>query len=88
MRNTKRPLEGIKVVELSTFIAGPCCARYLADLGAEVVKVEAPKGDPLRFQGPNEGRPYGDKDDTSFTLENTGKSCITLNTKSGAGREA
>ncbi|MBE6014412.1 MAG: CoA transferase [Lachnospiraceae bacterium] len=88
MRNTKRPLEGIKVVELATFIAGPCCTRYLADLGAEVIKVEAPKGDPLRFQGPNEGRPYGDRDDTTYTLENTGKSCITLNTKSEAGRGA
>ena len=88
MRHTSRPLEGIKVVELSTFIAGPCCTRYLADLGASVIKVESPKGDPLRFQGPNEGRPYGDMDDSTYTLENTGKSCITLNTKSEAGREA
>ncbi len=88
MRNTKRPLEGVKVLELATFIAGPCCARYLADLGAEVIKVESPKGDPLRYTAVNEGRPFGDQDDTSFALENTGKRCITLNTKTENGREA
>lgn len=88
MNATKRPLEGIKVVELATFIAAPCCARYLADLGADVIKVESPKGDPLRYTAVNEGRPYGDAEDTSFTLENTGKKVVTLNTKSEKGREA
>ena len=88
MANTNRPLEGIKVVELATFIAGPCCCRYLADLGAEVIKVEAPAGDPLRFTGYNEGRPFGDQEDTSYTLENTGKKAITLNLKAPKGREA
>ena len=88
MRNTKRPLEGVKVVELATFIAGPCCARYLADLGAEVIKVESPKGDPLRYTAVNEGRPFGDKDDTTFAVENTGKKCVTLDTKSENGRAA
>ncbi len=86
MSEIKRPLDGVKVVELATFIAGPCCARYLADLGAEVIKVEAPAGDPLRFTAVNEGRPFGDQEDTSFCLENTGKKCITLNLKSEAGR--
>ena len=38
MSEVKRPLEGVKVVELATFIAAPCCARFLADLGAEVIK--------------------------------------------------
>lgn len=46
MSEVKRPLEGVKVLELATFIAAPCCARFLADLGAEVIKVEAPAGDP------------------------------------------
>ena len=86
MRN--RPLHGVKVVELATFIAGPCCARYLADLGAEVIKIEAPNGDPLRYTAVNEGRPYGDGEDTSYTLENTGKQVVTLNTKTPGGREA
>jgi cinnamoyl-CoA:phenyllactate CoA-transferase len=87
MSNKKRPLEGVKVLELATFIAGPCCARYLADLGAEVIKVEPPGGDPLRFTAVNEGRPLGDAEDTSFCMENTGMRCITLNTKSDAGRK-
>ncbi len=86
--STKRPLEGVKVVELATFIAGPCCARYLADLGADVIKVEPPAGDPIRFTAVNEGRPFGDPEDTTTTLENAGKRCVTLNTKTEAGREA
>ena len=44
-----QPLNGIKVIELGTLIAGPFCARLLAEFGAEVVKIEAPEGgDPLR----------------------------------------
>lgn len=88
MSHAKRPLEGVKVVELATFIAAPCCARYLADLGADVIKVESPAGDPLRYTAVNEGRPYGDAEDTTYTLENAGKRCVTLNTKTPAGREA
>ena len=44
-----QPLSGIKVIELGTLIAGPFCARLLAEFGAEVIKIEAPDGgDPLR----------------------------------------
>ena len=87
MERLKRPLEGIKVVELATFIAAPSCTRFLADLGAEVIKVEAPAGDPLRYTAVNEGRPFGDMEDTSFTLENTGKKSIVLNIKTEQGRK-
>lgn len=86
MNEVKRPLEGIKVVELATFIAAPCCARYLADLGAEVIKVESPKGDPIRYTAVNEGRPLDQKENTSYDLENANKRCITLNTKNEEGR--
>jgi len=50
MNNAKSlPLQGIKVIELGTLIAGPFCARVLAEFGAEVIKIEAPGGgDPLR----------------------------------------
>ena len=88
METVKRPLEGVKVVELATFIAAPSCARYLADLGAQVVKVEAPGGDPLRYTAINEGRPTGDYENISFDLDNANKEGICLNTKSPEGREA
>ena len=45
------PLVGLKIVELGHYIAGPFCTRVLADLGAEVVKIEPPGGDPIRGWG-------------------------------------
>ena len=87
MSQIKRPLEGVKVLELSTFIAAPSCCSYLADLGAEVIKVEAPAGDPLRYTAYNEGRPMDQRENTSFDLDNANKKGITLNTKTPEGRE-
>jgi crotonobetainyl-CoA:carnitine CoA-transferase CaiB-like acyl-CoA transferase len=45
------PLDGLRVVDLSTVLAGPSCARYLGDFGADVIKVERPDGDGLRRMG-------------------------------------
>ena len=45
------PLTGIKVLELSTFVAAPVCSRLLADMGATVIKVEHPQGDAWRQTG-------------------------------------
>ena len=43
-----KPLEGVKVIELATFIAAATAGRFMADLGADVIKIESAKGDPLR----------------------------------------
>ena len=50
-----KPLEGVKVVELATFIAASTSGRFMADLGADVIKIETAKGDPLRYTAPSEG---------------------------------
>ena len=46
------PLDGVRVVEFTTGIAGPFAGRFLADAGADVVKIEPPGGDPARGEGP------------------------------------
>ena len=49
---TVKPLQGIRVLDVSSFLAGPFCATQLAEFGAEVIKIELPKvGDPLRKFG-------------------------------------
>jgi crotonobetainyl-CoA:carnitine CoA-transferase CaiB-like acyl-CoA transferase len=71
------PLEGIKVVELARILAGPWAGQVLADLGAEVVKVESPEGDDTRRWGP----PFvenadGTRDAAYFHATNRGKSSV------------
>ena len=87
MEDVKRPLEGIKVVEMATFIAVPAVGRILADLGAEVIKIESAKGDNLRYTAPNEGRPSDPHEDTNFDLENGGKKGIVVDLRTDKGRE-
>ncbi len=70
------PLDGVKVLEFTEIIAGPFGGMLLADMGADVIKVEPPWGEPWRFIQqviPNEGRQY-------MSL-NRGKRCLTLNLK-------
>lgn len=49
------PLSGVKVIEICSTIAGPACARLLADFGADVIKIEPPEGDPVRQMGQHVG---------------------------------
>ena len=83
-----KPLEGVRVVELATFIAAATAGRFMADLGADVIKIESAKGDPLRYTAPSEGRPLDMYENTTWDLENGNKRCISLNVKTPDGREA
>ena len=87
MEESNRPLSGIKVVEMATFIAVPAVGRIMADMGAEVVKIESAKGDNLRYTAPNEGRPSDPLEDTNFDLENANKKGIVLDLRTDAGKE-
>ena len=80
MNSAVRPLEGIKVVELSHMVLGPSCGLILADLGADVVKVEpAPEGDKTR-QLPGSGSGY-------FGAFNRNKRSVAVDLKSTEGHK-
>ncbi|MCB2058928.1 MAG: CoA transferase [Novosphingobium sp.] len=81
-----KPLEGIKVVEVAMWAFVPACGGILSDLGADVIKIEPPTGDPLR--GLKIGA-LGDtsKVDLSWESYNRGKRSITLDLKQQAGRD-
>lgn len=82
------PLSGIKVVELATFVAGPVTARLLADMGAEVIKVEAPRGDEWRRTGVSFNTRFSPEENPVFAIYNTGKKHVSLNLKTPEGMEA
>jgi crotonobetainyl-CoA:carnitine CoA-transferase CaiB-like acyl-CoA transferase len=84
---TTGALSGLSVLELGSMIAAPYCAKLLADLGAEVVKVEPPGlGDPARRRGPFPGDvPYLERS-ALFLYLNTSKRGITLDLESETGR--
>jgi crotonobetainyl-CoA:carnitine CoA-transferase CaiB-like acyl-CoA transferase len=79
-----KPLDGIKVLDLSKVLAGPLCAQYLGDLGAEVIKVEAVgQGDETRGWPPFPAPGLG----TVFLSANRNKRSIAINMKSDKGRK-
>lgn len=82
-----KPLEGIKVVELASFVAAPTAGRMLAEMGADVIRVESTAGDPWRFYGVNCGLPVADEENPLFDLYNLGKRDIQLDTKTPEGME-
>ena len=82
-----RPLEGIKVVELARILAGPWAGQVLADLGAEVVKVESPEGDDTRRWGPPfVENPDGTWDAAYFHATNRGKRSVVADFATKEGR--
>ena len=76
MEAKKNMLEGIKVVDLSRNLAAPFCTMILADLGAEVIKVESPKGDDARTYGP-----FINGKSAYFMIISRGKKSVTLDLK-------
>ncbi len=81
--STNRPLDGVRVIDLSRVMSGPFCTAMLADLGAEVIKIEMPGvGEDSRHLGP-----FQDGESAYFMLLNRGKKSMTLNLKSSRGRE-
>ena len=75
-----KPLHGIKVVEFSTYVAAPVCARMLADMGAEVIKIESFHGDPWR-ENAKSSTFTGDEENPVFDIYNAGKKSICLDLK-------
>src|SRR5258705_8763873 len=83
MTEPRRPLEGIRVLELAQVVAGPFCGALMAEFGAEVIKTEMPgRGDDLRRLGPSE-------DGTSywFAVDNRNKKLMTLDLHLPGGQD-
>lgn len=81
------PLSGVKVVEMSTFVAAPVTARLLADMGAEVVKIEPPAGDGWRASGISYLPRFSSDENPVFDIYNAGKKHISMNLKTPEGKE-
>jgi len=77
------PLRGVRVADLTRFVAGSQATMWLTALGAEVVKVEPPAGDPYRVQGTERS----DGESVLFAALNAGKRSLAVDFRAGAGRE-
>ena len=78
------PLHGITVLDLSSVILGPMAGQYLGDMGADVLKVEAPEGDITRSIGPRRSEGMG----ALFLANNRNKRSVVLNLKTASGQAA
>lgn len=81
------PLHGVKVVELARILAGPWAGQTLADLGADVLKVEAPEGDDTRRWGPPFIERDGEVTAAYFHATNRGKRSVTVDFRTPEGQE-
>src|SRR5437588_5846086 len=82
------PMEGVRVVELGVWVAGPAAGGILADWGADVIKVEAPSGDPMRRMLAVTGGGKADLPSPPFDLDNRGKRSVVLDMETDDGRDA
>ena len=82
------PLEGVHVLDLSWVMVGPASGRYLADMGADVIKVESSKRiDPVRTLGPFKDGKTGPERSLSYHNLNAGKRCVAIDIRAPEGRE-
>lgn len=81
------PLSGLKVIELARILAGPWAGQTLADLGAEVIKVESPEGDDTRQWGPPFVERDGNRSAAYFHSCNRGKRSVTVDFRTAEGQE-
>lgn len=81
------PLKGLKVIELARILAGPWAGQTLADLGADVIKVEAPEGDDTRRWGPPFVDHEGERSAAYFHATNRGKKSVTVDFRTPAGQD-
>ncbi len=82
-----RPLDGIRVIDLTSVLAGPAGTQILADYGADVLKVEPPEGDAARAMAPFFGKDPHPEKSLVFLLANLNKRGITLKLEDPQGRE-
>src|SRR3989442_10431922 len=82
------PLEGVRVLEVGIWVAVPSAAAVLADWGADVIKIEAPEGDPLRGLAATGLVPFQPEVNPAFQLDNRGKRSIVLDLRRPEGRAA
>lgn len=81
------PLEGIRVIELARILAGPWAGQTLADLGADVIKVEAPEGDDTRRWGPPFVDNGGERSAAYFHATNRGKRSVVCDFRTDEGQQ-
>ncbi len=81
------PLQGLKVLELARILAGPWAGQTLADLGAEVIKVESPDGDDTRRWGPPFVERDGDNSAAYYHSCNRGKKSVTIDFRTPEGQD-
>jgi len=79
---THSPLAGYRILDLTTFLSGPFCTQVLADLGADVVKIESPAGDSSRHIPPH----FVGDDSAYFLANNRNKRSVMVDLKTDAGR--
>lgn len=84
----EKPLSGIKVIELADYVSAPVCARILADMGADVIKIERNSGNAWRETGiASCPWRFSQKENPGYDINNTGKKHIVLNLKTAEGME-